>query len=211
MLATGPDALIEPLRCATVTVTRSQLVVRSGAVAVWAASAASRSRNAWGHLDDPPPFDRRVFPEPGRSAVAVLRAESYELDLEGLLVEASASSRRTSGVARVLLKPNLVEFLPGSSINTDPRLVVAAANAMRRLGALSASSSPKARATDATRRRSRSPRGCRRRSTTRACASSTSTKRRSFGRRSRAATWDWASSGSRVSYARPTSSSRCRS
>jgi uncharacterized protein (DUF362 family) len=35
------------------------------------------------------------------------------------------------------LKPNLVEFVSGSSINTDPRMVVAAANALRRLGAAS--------------------------------------------------------------------------
>ena len=37
----------------------------------------------------------------------------------------------------VLLKPNLVEFVKGSSINTDPRMVVAAANALRRMGASS--------------------------------------------------------------------------
>ena len=37
----------------------------------------------------------------------------------------------------VLLKPNLVEFVKGASINTDPRMVVAAANALRRLGASS--------------------------------------------------------------------------
>ena len=37
----------------------------------------------------------------------------------------------------VLLKPNLVEYAAGSSINTDPRLVVAAANTLRRLGASS--------------------------------------------------------------------------
>jgi len=37
----------------------------------------------------------------------------------------------------VLLKPNLVEYAAGSSINTDPRLVVAAATTLRRLGASS--------------------------------------------------------------------------
>ena len=37
----------------------------------------------------------------------------------------------------VLLKPNLVEYAAGSSINTDPRLVVAAANTLRRMGAAS--------------------------------------------------------------------------
>ena len=37
----------------------------------------------------------------------------------------------------VVLKPNLVEFFHRSSVNTDPRVVVAAANALRRLGASS--------------------------------------------------------------------------
>ena len=36
-----------------------------------------------------------------------------------------------------MLKPNFVEFHEGSAINTDPRMVVAAANTMRRLGASS--------------------------------------------------------------------------
>jgi uncharacterized protein (DUF362 family) len=62
---------------------------------------------------------------------------TYEGDLEGLLLEGlrlvEADVRRKA----VLLKPNLVEFVRGSSINTDPRMVVAAANALRRLGAAS--------------------------------------------------------------------------
>ena len=37
----------------------------------------------------------------------------------------------------MLLKPNLVEFDPGTSINTDPRVVAAAVLAFRRLGAAS--------------------------------------------------------------------------
>jgi uncharacterized protein (DUF362 family) len=35
----------------------------------------------------------------------------------------------------VVLKPNLVDYIPGNSINTHPRVVVAAADAFRRLGA----------------------------------------------------------------------------
>jgi uncharacterized protein (DUF362 family) len=37
----------------------------------------------------------------------------------------------------VLLKPNLVDFVPGVAINTDPLLVTTAAECFRRLGALS--------------------------------------------------------------------------
>ena len=122
---------------ASVTVTRRQLVVRSGAVAAWAGVGGVALAKALGAFDEPPPFDRRVFPEPERSAVAVMRAESYETDLEGLLVDSlrlvEADVRRRS----IVLKPNFVEFLPGSSINTDPRMVVAAANALRKLGASS--------------------------------------------------------------------------
>ena len=69
--------------------------------------------------------------------MAVLRAGTYEGDLEGLLLDGlrlvEADVRRKT----VLLKPNLVEFVRGSSINTDPRMVVAAANALRSLGASS--------------------------------------------------------------------------
>jgi uncharacterized protein (DUF362 family) len=35
----------------------------------------------------------------------------------------------------VVLKPNLVDYLPGSAINTHPMLVLAAAETFRRLGA----------------------------------------------------------------------------
>ena len=37
---------------------------------------------------------------------------------------------------RVLLKPNLVDYIPGAEINTHPSLVVAAAECFRRLDAL---------------------------------------------------------------------------
>jgi uncharacterized protein (DUF362 family) len=117
--------------------TRRDLLVRSGAVAAWAAVGGAVAAERLGVFDAPPPFDRSAFPKPGRSAVAVLRAERYDGDLEGLvldglrLVEADVRGRS------VVLKPNLVEFVHGSSINTDPRLVVAAADAFRRLGAAS--------------------------------------------------------------------------
>jgi uncharacterized protein (DUF362 family) len=37
----------------------------------------------------------------------------------------------------VLLKPNLVDYIPGNTINTHPLLVLAAAESFRRLGAKS--------------------------------------------------------------------------
>jgi uncharacterized protein (DUF362 family) len=117
--------------------TRRQLVVGSGAVALWAGAGGLAVADRLGAFAPAPPFDRSVYPKPGASAVAVLRAERYESDLEAMLLDGlrlvEADVRRRS----VVLKPNLVEFLRGSAVNTDPRLVVAAANTLRRLGATS--------------------------------------------------------------------------
>jgi uncharacterized protein (DUF362 family) len=73
-----------------------------------------------------------------RARVARIAAKTYDVDLVGLRVDAisefPASVARAKG-GRVVLKPNLVEFDPTRPINTDPRVVVAAAEAFRRLGA----------------------------------------------------------------------------
>jgi uncharacterized protein (DUF362 family) len=117
--------------------TRRQLVIRSGAVAAWATASGVLLADRMGAFDEPPPFDRAAFPEPGRSPVAVLRAETYTGDLEGLVSDALRLVEADVRGRSVLLKPNLVEFFHGSVVNTDPRLVVATANAMRRRGARS--------------------------------------------------------------------------
>ena len=57
------------------TLTRRQLLVRSGAVAAWAGAGGVIGAKQLGLFDGPPPFDRGVFPKPGPSAAAVLRAE----------------------------------------------------------------------------------------------------------------------------------------
>jgi len=120
-----------------VTLTRRQLLVRSGAVAAWAAGGGFVVAERAGVFDAPPPFDRERYPKPGGATVAALRAETYDGDLETLLLDGlrlvDVDVRRRS----VVLKPNLVEFFRDSSVNTDPRLVVATANALRRLGASS--------------------------------------------------------------------------
>ena len=66
-----------------------------------------------------------------------LWSERYEGDLEGLLLDGLRLIGSDVRGRSVLLKPNLVEFFRGSSINTDPRMVVAAADAFRQLGASS--------------------------------------------------------------------------
>jgi uncharacterized protein (DUF362 family) len=117
--------------------TRRQVIVRGGLAAAWLGAGGAIAAERLGAFDPPPPFDRAEFPEPGRSAVAVLPARSYDGDLEALLLDAMKVVKPDVRGRSVLLKPNLVEYAAGSSINTDPRLVVAAANTLRRLGASS--------------------------------------------------------------------------
>ncbi len=67
--------------------------------------------------------------------VSIVRAGSYSEDLldavRRLLVEHKVAVRGK----RVVLKPNLVEFDPGTTINTHPAVVAAALEAFRSLGA----------------------------------------------------------------------------
>jgi uncharacterized protein (DUF362 family) len=117
--------------------TRRDLLIRSGAVAAWAGAGGLVVAYRLGAFEGQPPFDQAAFPEPSRSAVAVLRADRYDDDLEGVLLDGLRLVEADVRGRSVLLKPNLVEFFRGSFINTDPRMVVAAAYALRRLGASS--------------------------------------------------------------------------
>src|SRR5579859_3005486 len=73
---------------------------------------------------------------PHRSRVAILAADSYSQNLEQLLIEGLRLFNLDVRSKRVLLKPNLVDYISGAEINTHPLLVVAAAECIRRLGAL---------------------------------------------------------------------------
>jgi len=72
-----------------------------------------------------------------RSRVAILRADSYAGPLDLTLVEGLRLFDLSLRGKTVLLKPNLVEYIPGIEVNTDPRLVGAAASAFLALGAKS--------------------------------------------------------------------------
>jgi uncharacterized protein (DUF362 family) len=72
---------------------------------------------------------------PPVSRVAVLRCENYGGPLCGLLTDGLALFHLDVRGKTVLLKPNLVEHLPGREVNTHPALVSAAADCFRRLGA----------------------------------------------------------------------------
>jgi uncharacterized protein (DUF362 family) len=77
----------------------------------------------------------QVIRKPPRSRVAVLRAESYSEHLEQILGRGLNLFRLDVRGKSVLLKPNLVDYIAGSHINTHPLLVSAAAECFRRLGA----------------------------------------------------------------------------
>ena len=83
---------------------------------------------------------QRMFEEdlrPLRSRVAVLRADAYSENLDQLLFDGIRLFNLGLRGRSVLLKPNMVEYIPGKPVNTDPRLVGAAAEAFLRLGAAS--------------------------------------------------------------------------
>jgi uncharacterized protein (DUF362 family) len=75
--------------------------------------------------------------KPARSRVAVLIAESYTPELERELWKALQLFNLDIHGKSVLLKPNLVDYIPGNYINTHPLLVAAAAECFRRLGCAS--------------------------------------------------------------------------
>ena len=86
---------------------------------------------------EPRPWDPAAFPPPNEAHVAVLRASSYDGDLVGVVLDGLRAIGSDVAGARVLLKPNLVEYDRGSAINTDPRLIHAAVAAFRSMGAAS--------------------------------------------------------------------------
>src|SRR2546427_6121709 len=75
--------------------------------------------------------DRR----PTRSRVAILPASEYSEKLAVLLWEGLKLFNLDVAGKSILLKPNLVDYIPGAEINTHPLLVIAAAECFRRLGA----------------------------------------------------------------------------
>lgn len=75
--------------------------------------------------------DRR----PARSRVAILPVTEYSEKLCGVLWEGLKLFNPNVAGKTVLLKPNLVDYIPGAEINTHPLLIIAAVECFRRLGA----------------------------------------------------------------------------
>ncbi len=72
-----------------------------------------------------------------RSRVAILNVEHYSQDINQTLAAGLRLFPIHVQGKTVVLKPNLVDYIPGNAINTHPLLVLAAADAFRSLGARS--------------------------------------------------------------------------
>ena len=70
-----------------------------------------------------------------RSRAAILHEDSYDGPLDRTLIEGLRLFDLNLRGKTVLLKPNLVEYIPGAEVNTNPRLVGATASAFLALGA----------------------------------------------------------------------------
>ncbi|HXT72018.1 MAG TPA: DUF362 domain-containing protein [Vicinamibacterales bacterium] len=72
-----------------------------------------------------------------RSVVGLFPASTYAVDLSDVIFRGFQDLGVDLRGRRVLLKPNMVEYEPGTSINTNPLVVAGAAVACRRAGAAS--------------------------------------------------------------------------
>src|SRR2546426_7755061 len=74
---------------------------------------------------------------PKRSRIAILRTDQYSDKLDEIVYEGLRLFNLNVRGKSVLLKPNIVECIPGKPVNTDARLIGAAAEAFLRLDAAS--------------------------------------------------------------------------
>jgi uncharacterized protein (DUF362 family) len=81
------------------------------------------------------PYRSSDFVLSDRSPVAILPASRYDVDLEGVVRRGLALLQVDVRGLRVLLKPNMVEYEADTAINTDARVVGAAAAALLSAGA----------------------------------------------------------------------------
>jgi uncharacterized protein (DUF362 family) len=74
---------------------------------------------------------------PKRSRIAILHSGQYSDHLDELVYEGLHQFNLSVRGKAILLKPNIVEYLSARPVNTDARLIGAAAEAFLRLGAAS--------------------------------------------------------------------------
>ena len=81
------------------------------------------------------PYHRGDFVVPQRSAVGLFPAPTYDVDFADVISRGLRELAVNVAGRSVLLKPNLVEYAPGTVINTHPLIVAGAATAFLRAGA----------------------------------------------------------------------------
>jgi uncharacterized protein (DUF362 family) len=82
-----------------------------------------------------PPYRRGDFLLPSTSSIGLFPAASYDADLSDVIFRGLQLLQPQVAGKRVFLKPNMVEYEPGTPINTDPMVVAGAAQAFLRAGA----------------------------------------------------------------------------
>ncbi len=80
-------------------------------------------------------YDPQSFNVPERSTVGLFPASNYATDFADLVYRGFSQLGANLNGRRVFLKPNMVEYEPGTAINTHPHVVAGAAIACRRAGA----------------------------------------------------------------------------
>ena len=81
------------------------------------------------------PYDPASFNLPERSSVGLFPAGDYATDFADLVFRGFRELGANVRGRRVFLKPNMVEYEPGTAINTHPHVVAGTAIACRRAGA----------------------------------------------------------------------------
>src|ERR1051326_2858701 len=104
---------------------RRDWLITSAAVTGSALTMRLRQRNYYRDL------------RPKRSHLAILHAEQYSDRLDDLVHDGLRLFDLNVRGKSILLKPNIVEYIPGKPVNTDPQLIGATAEAFLRLDAAS--------------------------------------------------------------------------
>lgn len=81
------------------------------------------------------PYRAGDFSVPARSPVVILPAPRYDVDFSDVIGRGLHELGLDLRDRRIVLKPNMVEYEPGTVINTHPNVITGAAIALRRAGA----------------------------------------------------------------------------
>ena len=101
----------------------------------WLVASAAATTSALAMLFQESKYYRDLRPK--RSRIAILRADQYSDKLDDLILNGIRLFNLNIRGKSVLLKPNLVEYIPGRPVNTDAQVIGASTEAFLRLGAAS--------------------------------------------------------------------------